>query len=1477
MPNFQENLFASTEPIYADCSADPIAHEPLPLEVVPVEPEPELIVPKFEENLKPFITERSKLSTEYWETYLATGCGDKSLITKSIMLDQWILRECHKDLWGKYADLVWFCSWKFYALWKHTDDIADLKTAAEYLLVLSKLNRDPDAYLLDEEKSSKLQRKLLKLYRGIYDRSDQDNIWYLDKAILVGQSCLQMQGCPPEKREKVFWGLLFCVVDLNNAQSEKSEETTKTLIDILMEYTSWTTKEEPSAKCRSIGESYLARAIPNEDPQAESKKGKKQKAIPPKILMAVSEMLYQYYESVPNEQHDTEREKDPSLICLSFAIDFRQYALQLTTSAMPEYVTRTLKLVEALTQRHRRLHTAESETRDLDKASALLDRLPKSGVTLSPTDDAWVNHWRSVHYLLRYKPVVEGSITTLNDATIHATVAVRSGWDLFSKAAEKDAREISTSLLSWAYQLEDVLIRKLQYHLDRKDMEGCLEVKQKMKNILNQLSIANQTINAADSWIGKAQGLLTDAWLTYVEYCAEARAHPKDEPELEKWRNKRTDLLNVTISKGLQALFRAQDISRIASEANSHVEANIYMCLSTFYLARYLNAKHDQCVHVGSSSADDPKAQREIKLEESKCQEDLNDANRYSRLAIRRASEQGPCKTIQERHFYLRTLQTHVAILFQTFRTTGNYVHLRSAVDLQEEAVTDSSADRLLCARYTVALGHYRQLLLEDPEYHSVQDLKNSPKKIRFQSLLAKSIKGIMEAYTVLTDYGDTQLILSALGTLTSLCTDLYKAQPDDKLHQEFLEKAILWATHAIPEGDPASSSFDEVSLLTTLSEAHQAQSETDRDQLPKAISYAQQALKAANKYPEEKAFERAELNYHLGLMLFTLHKGSLSDHGIGEIVLKPLLDCLDQTSAPPVFRLRAAVAAAEVLEQLKDWSRLYLKMKLAVSLIPRLSLKSLPRQDQQQVLKSVSGLGSIAAAAALQCHGESVVAEALGFIEAGRDLITGNYFAARADIRAILDADHKLGEDYEAIVHEWESAEVQNQPPPTLQTADNSRHNHFFQGPLQRLKHLAHFSSNFTQRFDSVIARIRNLKLPTLWDPPEVEDMKKAAGDGTIVVVNVARWRCDALIVNKHGVKLCTLGLLNAAGIDRYVPNKSQDDKKRQGIPFSPYADETLWVWLWRTIAGPVLVDFLELIKCPSDKDGKGQLQEPSRRVWWIMTGSTCRLPIHAAASHNGAKAVPLLCVSDYVVSSYTTSFKALIFARGQRALRAGLKQPQGQLQALLCALTNTEHDEDWTLWPLENVEKEVESISEELSGFTSKTGTLVDVHVWPKPQAQAVVNALSPLAKEVPNTSIFHFAGHGVSSATDPSASGIYLNDARLTVTKLMQAKVYSTAPLLAYLSACSTGTTSLLPDEGVHIMSGFVAAGFMNVVGTLWNVPDNMSKLIAVQFFKYWVEKELKPEMVAWCLQMAVADKGIEQGESEDKYACFVHTGI
>ncbi|OTA93381.1 hypothetical protein M434DRAFT_395645 [Hypoxylon sp. CO27-5] len=327
----------------------------------------------------------------------------------------------------------------------------------------------------------------------------------------------------------------------------------------------------------------------------------------------------------------------------------------------------------------------------------------------------------------------------------------------------------------------------------------------------------------------------------------------------------------------------------------------------------------------------------------------------------------------------------------------------------------------------------------------------------------------------------------------------------------------------------------------------------------------------------------------------------------------------------------------------------------------------------------------------------------------------------------------------------------------------------------------------NASKEFDSLTVEIRKQEgFEDFLLAPSEEKLRAAAKDGPIVVINICGMRCDAFIVEEHQIR------------NVFLPNLNWDDivKNSKGELWRPKVLE----WLWDVLASPVL-DALGFTE-PADNDAWPHM-------WWVTTSVLARFPIHAAGYHK----ISNKSVLDRVMSSYSPSIKAIVHGRNRLRNRNDARPSQ----ALLVAMQDT----PGMRAQLPFAAKEVQVLRELCKNMALKP-------VEPQPRKQDVLLRLS-------ECEIFHFAGHGHTDIDDPSLSQLLLEDWRtdkLTVNSLLEMNLYERAPFLAYLSACGTGeiAVSKFYDENIHLVSACQLAGFRHVIGTLWEVNDELCVDIA-----------------------------------------------
>ena len=191
---------------------------------------------------------------------------------------------------------------------------------------------------------------------------------------------------------------------------------------------------------------------------------------------------------------------------------------------------------------------------------------------------------------------------------------------------------------------------------------------------------------------------------------------------------------------------------------------------------------------------------------------------------------------------------------------------------------------------------------------------------------------------------------------------------------------------------------------------------------------------------------------------------------------------------------------------------------------------------------------------------------------------------------------------------------------------------------------------------------------------------------------------------------------------------------------------------------------------------------------------------------------------VLDRVISSYSSSVKAIVYGRRHRSRPTS--RPRSE-KVILLAMHKTPNNYD-----LHFATQEVHELERLCSSIKLQV-------IKPLLYKEQVLSALS-------SCKIFHFAGHGSTHDSDPSKSLLLLQDWEtkpLTVASLLEINLQKQTPFLAYLSACGTGRIkgNEFLDEGLHLISGYQLAGFQHVIGTLWDVNDKACVEMATTTYK------------------------------------------
>ncbi|KAF4976576.1 hypothetical protein FZEAL_6776 [Fusarium zealandicum] len=524
----------------------------------------------------------------------------------------------------------------------------------------------------------------------------------------------------------------------------------------------------------------------------------------------------------------------------------------------------------------------------------------------------------------------------------------------------------------------------------------------------------------------------------------------------------------------------------------------------------------------------------------------------------------------------------------------------------------------------------------------------------------------------------------------------------------------------------------------------------------------------AVDSTPEDDSLMAGLLN-NLGGRYFDRYRSTEpGDLEARDKAIAYLQSALHRSSSPIVNRIEATQGLLRSCAYTSDWEKGFEASQTAMELIPKLIARPLDNADKQYMLSQVVGFASDSAAAALHANRSAMVA--LGFLEQGRGVLAASLDEMRADLSGLQEQHPVQADKFHALRAELE------------EPVENSKLGRDGHHQLSSSSRLAQSNRRLDagDELDGLIEEIR--KLPGfdrfLCPPGEVE-LRAAARNGPIAIINVSNFRCDAILVDQHQVRALSLPKLSKKEIEKQAAERSQ------GTP-------AVLEWLWDSVASPVL-NALGLTQPPSDGTWP--------RMWWIPTGPLSKFPLHAAGYHTKRSSESVL---DRVMSSYSSSVKAIIQGRSR-------SQVANSGQALLVAMKSTPQSSS-----LPFAEKEISQL------HTLCRSMQIDP-LEPERYKRDIISHLR-------NCQVFHFAGHGYTDRENPSRSHLRLEDWKddpLEVSDLLEINLRQQPPFLAYLSACGTGRIEDQKyfDESIHLISACQLAGFRHVIGTLWGVSDEL----------------------------------------------------
>jgi len=642
----------------------------------------------------------------------------------------------------------------------------------------------------------------------------------------------------------------------------------------------------------------------------------------------------------------------------------------------------------------------------------------------------------------------------------------------------------------------------------------------------------------------------------------------------------------------------------------------------------------------------------------------------------------------------------------------------------------------------------------------------------------------------------------------------------------EDLEEAITYHCQALdlrPSGHPYRS--DSLNNLggALFTRFRQLGNMGDLDQVIKHLSEARTALPA--NHPMHVMIS-SNLASSI-LMLYDLSPKLDNSLHMVSMAFNLLEGAANHSTASGKARFKVALQWVEEARRRQHHSTVHAYSK-SLTLLDRCLIATPTVESQQKFLATTATVPkSLASDAASSAIDAGQLKAAVELLEQGRAILWSKMRGYRHPLEGLRDIDRELADQFEMLSGQLERYAMFSENESTVLSLGSDgvglAPSISFEAKMQRYRILS-------ERWHDVVGKIRQMDgFADFLQAVPFTTLQMAAAEGPVIIVNVSKYRSDAIIL--YGIGPPALVPL---------PSVSPEDlsllslqlSHAQAIGSTTKTFSTLRT-LWDVIVSPVRDQLATL-----------GVREKTR-IWWCPTSELCALPLHAAGPYASGK----MNLPDIYISSYTPTLSALIKARFAVVHRTAPPN----------LLVIGQPDET-----LPEVKEELHRIQ--------KFGDFVNILVGKGANHQTVLSSLQqhPWA---------HFACHGHLNK-QPFHSSFQLHDNKhLTLLDLIRARLPNAE--FAFLSACHSAAGDILgtPDEVIHLAAALQFSGFRSVVGTLWAIADIDGPNIAEDFYGYMFRElggigDFRDSAIA--LNRAIQVMRKRKGMTIDRWINFVHIG-
>jgi len=531
----------------------------------------------------------------------------------------------------------------------------------------------------------------------------------------------------------------------------------------------------------------------------------------------------------------------------------------------------------------------------------------------------------------------------------------------------------------------------------------------------------------------------------------------------------------------------------------------------------------------------------------------------------------------------------------------------------------------------------------------------------------------------------------------------------------------------------------------------------------------------------------------------------------------------------------RAAITCAEFARSEGKLDIAFAGYTTALGLLPLMVWKGLDSESRLIKLeKQTPGLACDAASCAIEL---GKLEKAVEFLELGRSLFWGQASELRADTIKLRLQNAALADRLEQLGKALDKGSFGETLPLMPVTNPGYEVEHFHR---------------LAEQWDKKVHEIRQIKeFEDFLLPTPFEKLREAAALGPVIILNISRFRCDAVIASTGQIKAVSLPDLKPEDVKNNATDLGEklklfSDGKLHASKLNNLTLRPILAWLWRAIGSPLMSHI---------EDAMTSYKNSHRRVWWCPTGYLSFLPIHAAGLYEGE-----IGMADTLISSYTMNLTSLCLARR--------KPPREDFRFTVVGVTVVDEIQR----PLPMVAGAVRDIQ-----FLKST-----LPFEAPPALEGSFASIDVVIVEMQKSDWVHFSCHGHQDIQDPMESHLVLHDGPLSVSRIARDELRHIE--LVHLAACHTASgMAAYPDESFHISAAFQFTGAKGVLATMWAIHDEDGAVVTEKIYKYLFRKNRphqRPDASEAARALSRAVRHLRRSgasESLHKWVPFIHIGI